>query len=454
LILLVLEAGIDIDVSTLKLIGTRGFLIAVVGSILPIGIATSLALALNGTGDVKAAIAAGASFAPTSLGIALNILRAGGILNTPVGQLIISAAVIDDMIALIILSQLESLSGTIDAASILIPIVSAFCFLIVGGYVSLFIIPPLLKAYVLPRFDDAEHGRVEMIVMFAFLLGMMPATYYAKASYLMGAFVTGLAFCTSHELHVTFVRQFKRILQWLMRIFFAASIGFQVPIKDFADGVVIYQGLLFALALLGKLTVSHMLTIIKTLKRALMHIMSSFSLIKVGFMVPNFTQSRSFTELHLRDCLITGFSMAAEGEFAFVIAVFSVDSGLISEKLYASVVLAILISTVIPPFALRFTISYYNRRAEKMIEKIANDEMERNHLLEGEESLVQQIQLKRAVFLCIQTQSLGRWGLMHELMSAMAKLGLDVIDHRAWRKYLCISYMPDVHLATHSLSFF
>ncbi|GAX13284.1 hypothetical protein FisN_17Hh224 [Fistulifera solaris] len=406
LILLVLEAGIDIDVSTLKLIGTRGFLIAVVGSVLPIGIATSLALALNGTGDVKAAIAAGASFAPTSLGIALNILRAGGILNTPVGQLIISAAVIDDMIALIILSQLESLSGTIDAASILIPIVSAFCFLIVGGYVSLFIIPPLLKAYVLPRFDDAEHGRVEMIVMFAFLLGMMPATYYAKASYLMGAFVTGLAFCTSHELHVTFVRQFKRILQWLMRIFFAASIGFQVPIKDFADGVVIYQGLLFALALLGKLT--------------------------VGFMVPNFTQSRSFTELHLRDCLITGFSMAAEGEFAFVIAVFSVDSGLISEKLYASVVLAILISTVIPPFALRFTISYYNKRAEKMIEKIANDEMERNHLLEGEETLVQQIQLKRAVFLCIQTQSLGRWGLMHELMSTMAKLGLDVIDHRAW----------------------
>jgi Kef-type K+ transport system membrane component KefB len=232
-------------------------MIAVVGSVLPIGIATSLALALNGTDDVKAAIAAGASFAPTSLGIALNILRAGGILNTPVGQLIISAAVIDDMIALIILSQLESLSGTIDAASILIPIVSAFCFLIIGGYVSLFIIPPLLKAYVLPRFDDAEHGRVEMIVMFGFLLGMMPATYYAKASYLMGAFVTGLAFCTSHELHVTFVRQFKRILPWLMRIFFAASIGFQVPIKDFADGVVIYQGLLFVLALLGKLTVSH-----------------------------------------------------------------------------------------------------------------------------------------------------------------------------------------------------
>lgn len=127
--------------------------------------------------------------------------------------------------------------------------------------------------------------------------------------------------------------------------------------------------------------------------------------------------------------------MAAEGEFAFVIAVFSVDSGLIGEQLYASIVLAILLSTIIPPFALRFTISYYNKKTEKMLEKIANDEMERHHLLEGEGTLAEQIQQRRAVFLCIQTQSLGRWGLMHELMSTLAKLGLDVIDHRAWRKF-------------------
>ena len=93
LVILVLEAGIDIDVATLKLIGTRGFLIAIVGSILPIGLGMCFAMALIGTSDVKAIIAAGAAFGPTSLGIALNILRSGGILNTPVGQLIISAAV-------------------------------------------------------------------------------------------------------------------------------------------------------------------------------------------------------------------------------------------------------------------------------------------------------------------------------------------------------------------------
>ena len=58
LILLVIEAGIDIDLTTLKLIGTRGLIIAIVGSILPIGIAVVIALAI-GT-DTTGAIAAGA----------------------------------------------------------------------------------------------------------------------------------------------------------------------------------------------------------------------------------------------------------------------------------------------------------------------------------------------------------------------------------------------------------
>lgn len=80
LILLVIEAGIDIDLDMLKLIGTRGFIIATIGSFLPIGIGIVIAIAI-GT-DTKGALAAGAAFGPTSLGIALNILRSGGILNT------------------------------------------------------------------------------------------------------------------------------------------------------------------------------------------------------------------------------------------------------------------------------------------------------------------------------------------------------------------------------------
>ena len=45
------------------------------------------------------------------------------------------------------------------------------------------------------------------------------------------------------------------------------------------------------------------------------------------------------------------------------------DNDLISPDLYASIVLAVLISTILPPFALRFTISHYNKIAEKMIKQ-------------------------------------------------------------------------------------
>eukprot|EP00934_Nitzschia_sp_Nitz4_P000672 Nitzschia sp. Nitz4//scaffold12_size214221//175755//178084//NITZ4_001527-RA/size214221-augustus-gene-0.35-mRNA-1//-1//CDS//3329535101//672//frame0 len=399
LVLLVIEAGIDIDVDTLKLIGTRGFLIAFVGSVLPIGLGMLITKILNIT-DVKGVIAAGATFGPTSLGIALNILKSGGVLNTPVGQLIISAAVIDDMIALVVLSQLEALVGEITVSSVLIPVVSALGFLIVGGYAAIFVLPPLINRYILCHFDQKHHGHVEIAIMFLLVIVLMPATYYGKASYLMGCFVAGLTFCTSHNVHHMFSRQFKRLLQWLMRVFFAASIGFQVPITDFANGTVIWQGLVYTLALTGK--------------------------VAVGFMVPNFTQEHSFKGFHLRDCLITGFSMAAEGEFAFVIAVFAVESGLISADLYASVVLAVLLSTIVPPFLLRFTISYWHKISQAKVEMAA----EEDHSIE--DALIHGICNNSTVFLCIETQSESRWGLMNNLMSTMNEKGLDIIDHRAW----------------------
>lgn len=304
------------------------------------------------------------------------------------------------MIALVVLSQLQALSGEITAAGIIIPIASALAFLVVGGYVAVFILPPLIRQHILTRVDESNHAKVELGIMFFLVLALMPATYYAKASYLMGCFVAGLTFSSFHELHHAFVRQFKRVLQWLMRIFFAASIGFQVPIKSFNNAEVIWQGLVYTLALIGK--------------------------VAVGFMVPNFSMDKMFHGKHLRDCLITGFSMAAEGEFAFVIAVFAVGDGLIDKDLYAKVVLAVLLSTIVPPFLLRFTISYYNKKGEEAVEKAAEEEDKRRKKdsirLPSDEDLVKGILKGSTIFLCIQTQSESKWGLLNSIMSTMAKV--------------------------------
>lgn len=326
--------------------------------------------------------------------------------------MIVAAAVVDDMIALVILSQLEGLVGTITVQGILIPVISAILFLVVGGYVAVFILPKLVNRYILPRFSEHSHHKVEMTIMYALVLALMPATKVGKASPLMGAFISGLAFCHSDGLHHQFVRQFKRILQWLMRIFFASTIGFQVPIKDFADITIIWQGLVFCLAwLVGK--------------------------VAVGFMVPNFTQNKMFRGNHFRDCMITGFSMAAEGEFAFVIAVYAVGENMIDKDLYASLVLSVLISTIVPPFALRFTIDYYNKKGEEAVARAAEEEEQREQrkslqVSSGDDDLVDGIKNKTEVFLVIQTQSDSTWGLLIKIMGVLGSKGLDVIDHRAW----------------------
>jgi len=59
-----------------------------------------------------------------------------------------------------------------------------------------------------------------------------------------------------------------------------------------------------------------------------------------------------------------------EGEFAFVIAVYAADQEIISEKTYASVVLAILLSTVIAPFCLRYTMTTYASHKENKVAEI------------------------------------------------------------------------------------
>merc|ERR1719356_1610144 len=161
-------------------------------------------------------------------------------------------------------------------------------------------------------------------------------------------------------------------------------------------------------------------------------------------MVPNFNNCDKYRGLHLRDCLVTGCSMAAEGEFAFVIAVFAVDNGLIDADLYASIVLAVLVSTILPPFALRYTIAHYNKVAENLI--MQAEELERRRSIledntddslhmspeEKEKRLRERIEANKIVFFCIQIQSSSTWGLIPKIISTLASLKLEVIDNRSW----------------------
>ena len=305
-----------------------------------------------------------------------------------------------DSFLVVILSQLRAFAsdGAVSVADALIPAASTVGFILIGGGLGVFVLPKALDRFIFDPLEMAgkcNRGWISLAIMFILLLALMPATYYAKASPLMGAFLAGLVFCSNAPAHHMFVSQFKRVMQWLLRIFFAASIGFQVPIQMFANGQVLLQGLAFTCALSGKVV--------------------------VGFMVPNFSSSKNFRGLHLRDCLVVGLSMMAEGEFAFVIAVFAVANDMISQELYASVVLAVLVSTVIGPFFLRYTISYFNKQIESAVYGESADALLEKELREN-----------TAIFYCIQIKSAPAWGIQTIIMRKLNELSLDIIDHRSW----------------------
>jgi len=231
LIMLLLEAGIDIDVAQLKVSGVRAVLIAFAGAFGALAVGMAIAYGM-GVKSWQAAMALGATFSPTSLAVASNALNAGNVLNTPVGQLIVAACVIDDVIGLVIMSMLEILVDTeAKMYQYFMPLVSAVVFLSCLGYFAIFLMPRFLNR-LNSRLPETWHTPVSFAIMIILLMAYMPLMYISKASYLTGAFLAGLSYSQIPPIHHAFINYTTNLFAWLLRIFFAASIGFQVKNKS------------------------------------------------------------------------------------------------------------------------------------------------------------------------------------------------------------------------------
>ena len=257
LILMLCQAGIEMQFNILKKVGLRGCSMALVGSVLPTSIGFCISYAVLGL-EFKTSLVVGCSFGPTSAGIALNVLQPCGILKTSIGQLVVAIAIVDDIIALIVLSQLQqtlvtgsgttSLSSSSSSSSILqllIPLASSILWLFVGGYLALYVMPTILQSTtrieqaILNKLEDDDIQENEddnktdvpptsssghdgddgnddtddsgimvvgeetalssqsfhLVHIVVLLFALLPATYYTQTSHLLGAFLAGLCLC-------------------------------------------------------------------------------------------------------------------------------------------------------------------------------------------------------------------------------------------------------------------
>ncbi|CAN0354651.1 unnamed protein product [Ectocarpus sp. 12 AP-2014] len=137
--ILVVESGLAVDIQDVRQFGARASLAAATGVLLPTVLSFALYSGVLGAGW-KAAFAVGAALSPTSLGFSAQLLGEVGQLTTPIGQLICTAAVIDDVLSLLLLAEVQALGDeNPEWHDYAVPVLASVGSVSVGGLAAVYI---------------------------------------------------------------------------------------------------------------------------------------------------------------------------------------------------------------------------------------------------------------------------------------------------------------------------
>lgn len=187
-IILLFEIGLESNLKDLMAVGIQAFVVATVGVIVPFAAGTVGLMTIFGISAIPA-IFAGAALTATSIGITSKVLSEIGRLNSKEGQIILGAAVIDDVLGIIVLAVVASLAkdGAVDVGNVVYLIISASAFLIgavVFGNV-------FNKSFV--AIADQLKTRGELVIpafIFAIIMSYLASVIHLEA--ILGAFAAGL----------------------------------------------------------------------------------------------------------------------------------------------------------------------------------------------------------------------------------------------------------------------
>jgi len=297
----------------------RYFVIALAGVIVPWIGGFYLAKAFGfGFGS---AVFVGTALTATSIAITANVLREMGKLKTEVAKAIIGAAVIDDVLGLLALSFAENVvTGEFTFMSISWALAKALLFLAIGAYLGSGFLSRIVE-----KADKSSIAKKFPEIVFIF--AMMIAFFYAMMaeliglSAIVGSFIAGVSL---ESAVIKISKSYKEGAEYLYIIF--ASIFF-VSLGIIADFHALTQNVVWFLIAL---------TIIAVITKY------------VGCYIPAKLQGMSH-----KDASIVGFGMSPRGEVAMIVALIGLNSGLIKQDIYVSLVFMSLLTTLVTPIVLR-----------------------------------------------------------------------------------------------------
>jgi Kef-type K+ transport system membrane component KefB len=313
-VFLLFWVGLETRLSEMREVGRSALLVGGIGVVLPFAGGLAFAFAIGE--DTATAIFVGVALVATSVGITSAVLIQLGALSGVAARTILGAAVIDDILAMLLLAVAVGMGQDdgVDFAGLLITMALALAFLgffAVGGTRLMAHRPRLLHA---PRFSESP-----LLPAVIVCLGLAAFAAHIGLAAIIGAFLAGMIVAETKEQHP--IEEEVSPLYAFFPPFFFAFIGTEVDLGQFADGE--------TLALLAAVSV--------------LAVVTKYAGARLGA-----------RDLPPHDAKIVALGMVPRGEVGIIVAGIGASAGVVQDQLFAVIVgMSVLTTLLIPPLLRR-----------------------------------------------------------------------------------------------------
>ena len=310
-IILMYKVGLHSSIS--KIFSGRNFVIAFLGVLVPF--AAGFIFATLGGGSLVYSLFLGAALTATSVGVTVALLREAGLVEKGFAQAIIGAAVIDDVLSLLVLSLVLNMPSSFEPAALqpfALTLASAIIFMVGGVYAG--------RWFISTRIDHKEMSDKRFLYALAFVLFYAYFAEFIGLSSIVGAFLAGLLL--NYSRHREEIEKRSYALEMLFTPIFFISLGMLVDVPS------LYR---FAVPII-------LITIIAITAKV------------VGCGLGAF-----LTGFGKRDSALIGIGMSPRGEVALIVALIGFTAGALTQSEYSIIsAMAFLTAVVTPPMMAPF----------------------------------------------------------------------------------------------------
>lgn len=309
-IFLLFLVGLETKPGDIFRVGGRAAVVAILGVIVPFLLGYWMA-DLWGQPRIES-IFIGAAMVATSVGITARVLGQMGLLHLDVSRIILGAAVIDDILGLLILAVVSSFAkGNVDYTQI-----AATAGLAIGFTIVIILLGARAVNRIRPRVERLRVNQSYVVFGFALCLGLALVAQYIGVAAIIGAFLAGMAMSESAE-GTDMGHQAEAVTEFLLP-FFLANIGMQLQLSAILNrGTLIFATLVTLLAVASKI---------------------------LGCGLGAWTLGR-------RKAMQVGMGMVPRGEVGIVVAQIGLGLGAIGNEAFGVVLIMAVATTLIaPPF--------------------------------------------------------------------------------------------------------